>query len=51
MKCPLCLKQISDKIIARYLASKGGIKSKREITTSQQDKMQRGRQEKNLNKE
>ena len=50
MKCPLCLKHISDRIIARYLASKGGSKSRREITSEQQAKMQNGRKEKN-NKE
>ncbi len=46
MKCPLCLKEISDRIIAAYLASKGGSRSKRVITSKQQKKMQRGRNEK-----
>jgi hypothetical protein len=43
MKCPSCLKEISDRIIAIYLASKGGRKSKRAITSSQQKVMQKGR--------
>lgn len=43
MKCPECLIEISDKLIARYLASKGGAKSKREINPEQQAKMQHGR--------
>lgn len=45
MKCPSCFKEISDKIIARYLASKGGAKSRREITLEQQIKMQAGRKD------
>ncbi|MFQ5965663.1 MAG: hypothetical protein ACE5KZ_15420 [Candidatus Scalinduaceae bacterium] len=43
MKCPNCKKEISDKIIAKHLASKGGTISKREITTRQQKDMQAGR--------
>jgi len=48
MKCPACLKEISDKIIAQYLASKGGAKSRRKITREQQIKMQVGRQSKKI---
>ena len=47
MKCPSCLKDISDKIIAKYLASKGGAKSKRKIDSDQQIKMQNGRKKSN----
>jgi len=39
MKCPHCDGRISDKVIARYLASKGGKKSKRVLTTEQAQKM------------
>lgn len=48
MKCPSCLKEISDNIIARYLASKGGAKSKRHISTFAQKKMQAGRKNKKI---
>jgi len=46
LKCPKCLTELSDKIIARYLASKGGAKSKRVITAEQQIKMQEARSKK-----
>lgn len=46
MKCPSCLQNISDIIIAKYLASKGGAKSKREISSTAQEKMQAGRKNK-----
>lgn len=46
MKCPECFKNISDIIIAKYLASKGGAKSKREISSTAQEKMQAGRKKK-----
>lgn len=35
MKCPKCKTEISDATIARHLASKGGSKSKRTLTTAQ----------------
>jgi hypothetical protein len=44
MKCPKCGTKISDKLIARHLASKGGTHSKRVITPDQQKKMQAARQ-------
>ena len=43
MKCPNCLKNISDILVAKYLASKGGAKSKRSISEEAQAKMQEGR--------
>jgi predicted transcriptional regulator len=35
MKCPKCGKKISDKAIAKHLASKGGSKSRRVLTPEQ----------------
>jgi predicted transcriptional regulator len=35
MKCPKCGKKISDKEIAKHLASKGGSKSRRVLTPEQ----------------
>jgi hypothetical protein len=35
MKCPHCGKNISDKLIAKHLASKGGSKSRRVLTSEQ----------------
>lgn len=46
MKCPHCGKEISDKLIARHLASKGGQKSRRTLTTEQAQEMVRIREEK-----
>ena len=43
MNCPHCRKLIDDKLIARYLASTGGKKSKRKITPEQQATMQAAR--------
>jgi len=43
MKCPHCGKNISDKMISKHLASKGGAKSKRTITPAQQKKLQAAR--------
>lgn len=43
MHCPRCLQNISDIVIAKYLASKGGAKSRREISSTAQEKMQAGR--------
>jgi len=46
MKCPHCNGEISDTEAARYIASKGGSKSKRRITPEQQAKMQAARRRK-----
>jgi len=43
MKCPNCKHALSDKTIARHLASKGGLKSKRTISKKQQAAMQEAR--------
>lgn len=43
MKCPHCHQTISDELIAKHLASKGGKKSVRKITPEQQAKMQAAR--------
>ncbi len=45
MKCPHCGKNISDKEIAKHLASKGGRKSKRTLTKEQAQEMVRKREE------
>lgn len=39
MKCPNCQTEIPDKAIAKHLASKGGSKSKRTLTTEQARQM------------
>ena len=44
MDCPHCKTTIDDKIIAKYLAAKGGSKGKRKISKEAQVKMQAGRQ-------
>lgn len=46
MRCPHCQKDIPDTEVAKHLASKGGKKSRREITPEQQAKMQQARKEK-----
>ena len=43
MKCPHCRKEISNEVISRALASKGGRKSKRSISPEAQTKMQEAR--------
>lgn len=43
MDCPHCKKTIDDKMIAKYLAAKGGSKGKRLISPEAQAKMQAGR--------
>jgi len=48
MKCNHCNKEISDEKIAKYLAAKGGSKSKRVITLQQQERMQAGRRAKGI---
>lgn len=49
MICPNCCREIDDKLIAAYLASKGGSKSRRTLTTEQAQAMQAARQAKRLN--
>lgn len=46
MDCPHCQKRIDDATLARYLASKGGKRSRRAITPEQQEKMQEARKAK-----
>jgi len=46
MKCPYCSHEITDKLIAHYLASKGGKKSKRVLTPEQARKMVEAREKK-----
>ena len=43
MYCPYCQHHIDDDVIARHLARKGGMKSRRAITPEQQYKMQANR--------
>jgi len=51
MKCPHCGKNISDKQIAKHLASKGGQKSRRTLTKEQAQEMVRAREEKRHQKD
>ena len=39
MKCPYCKKEISDKIISKHLASKGGKASRRILSPEQAREM------------
>ena len=39
MKCPHCLKEINDKIISKYFASKGGSASRRKLSSNDAKKM------------
>lgn len=50
MECPKCGNKISDKIVARHLASKGGRKSRRVLTPEQARKMVESRERKKLHK-
>jgi hypothetical protein len=50
MKCPKCGSNISDKLIAKYLASKGGSKSRRVLTPEQARKMVEAREAKRKTK-
>jgi len=46
MKCPKCGSRISDKVIAKHLASKGGSKSHRILTPEQARQMVAAREAK-----
>lgn len=47
MKCPHCLKNISDKLIARHLASKAGsVKSEAKATAARENGKKGGRPKK-----
>ena len=46
MRCPKCGTKISDKAIAKHLASKGGSKSRRVLTPEQARKMVEAREAK-----
>jgi hypothetical protein len=50
MKCPKCGAKISDKAIAKHLASKGGSKSRRVLTPEQARKMVEAREAKRITK-
>jgi Spy/CpxP family protein refolding chaperone len=50
MKCPKCGKKISDKAIAKHLASKGGSKSRRVLTPEQAREMVATREAKRTTK-
>lgn len=50
MKCPHCGEKISDKVIAKHLASKGGSKSRRVLTPEQARKMVEAREAKRKQK-
>ena len=50
MKCPHCGEKISDKVIAKHLASKGGSKSRRVLTPEQARKMVEAREAKRKEK-
>jgi hypothetical protein len=50
MKCPRCGKKISDKAIAKHLASKGGSKSRRVLTPEQARGMVAAREAKRTTK-
>ena len=50
MKCPHCLQEIADNLIAHYLASKGGKKSKRTLTPEQAKEMVESREKKKREK-
>lgn len=50
MKCPKCGTKISDKAIAKHLASKGGSKSRRILTPKQARKMVEAREAKRTTK-
>ncbi len=50
MKCPKCGTKISDKVIAKHLASKGGSKSRRVLTPEQARKMVEAREAKRMAK-
>jgi hypothetical protein len=51
MKCPYCDRDIPDEVIAHHLASKGGKKSKRVLTSEQAKKMVDAREQKKQSKE
>ena len=46
MKCPHCGKAISEKLVARHFASKGGKLSKRTLTPEQAKAMVKAREKK-----
>lgn len=50
MKCPHCQQEITDDLIAHYLASKGGKKSKRVLTPEQAKAMVEAREKKKREK-
>jgi hypothetical protein len=50
MKCPQCGTKISDKAIAKHLASKGGSKSRRVLTPEQAREMVASREAKRITK-
>ncbi len=50
MKCPHCGGKISDKAIAKHLASKGGSKSRRVLTPEQAKAMVKAREAKRKQK-
>jgi hypothetical protein len=47
MKCPHCKKEISNDVLNKHFASRGGKTSKRKITPEQQAKMQTARRKPN----
>lgn len=50
MKCPHCGREINDDDVSKYLASKGGRKSKRTLTKEQAQEMVRKREAKKAGK-
>ncbi len=46
MICPHCANDISESALAKHLAAKGGRKSRRVITPSQQSKLQKAKKRK-----